>query len=104
MSGTPPIYQEHQNISQLTEQITTANQAAANQGRSLTRSVDLMVSPVPIPGMDDINTISGSTSEVVEVLNRFSDAGFAEVHCYGPAPSTIRSDAWRPIIEAVHSL
>lgn len=97
LSGTP-------NTAQVTERVALANDAYADHGRAVGRSVDLMVSPVPMPGMADMSVITGSSSEIIEALARFADAGFSEIHCYGPAPSEIKSDAWRPIIDAVHSL
>lgn len=97
LSGTP-------NPSELTERIGAADQASATQGRRLERSVDLMVSPVRMPGMDAIEFITGSTGQIIEALARFAEAGFDEVHCYGPAPSAIGDDSWRTIIDAVHSL
>ena len=97
LSGMP-------DTSQLAASIAGANRAQSDHKRSLKRSVDLMISPVPMPGMNSIDMISGNTGEIVEAIHRFSEAGFDEVHCYGPAPSTIGSDVWRPIVEAVHAL
>ena len=97
LSGIP-------DTSRLNERIAAADQASVAHQRSPRRSVDLMVSPGPTPGMENIPAITGSTAEMVEALARFSEAGFDEVHCYGPAPSVLGTDAWRPIIEAVHAM
>ena len=97
LSGTP-------NPSEAETRIALADEASVLDGRSPLRSVSLMVSPVPIPGMEDANIITGSTDEIIETLASFAKAGFDEVLCYGPAPSTIGNDAWRPIVEAAHAL
>jgi alkanesulfonate monooxygenase SsuD/methylene tetrahydromethanopterin reductase-like flavin-dependent oxidoreductase (luciferase family) len=96
LSGTP-------DPSQLAERISVADTASAAHERSVQRSVDLMVSPVPLPGMSDVGIITGSAGEIVKALARFVEAGFNEVHCYGPAPSEIGDATWRTIVDAVHT-
>jgi alkanesulfonate monooxygenase SsuD/methylene tetrahydromethanopterin reductase-like flavin-dependent oxidoreductase (luciferase family) len=97
LSGTP-------NASQVAERVAVADRASSDHGRAVERSVDLMVSPVPMREMDDIPIITGSSSEIIEALASFAEAGFSEVHCYGPAPSEIDGDQWLPIVDGVHAL
>ena len=96
LSGTP-------NPSQLADRIAAADTAAATHGRAVKRSVDLMLSPVPTPGMDDVPIITGSTGEIIESLATFAEAGFDEVHCYGPSPAEVGGNSWQTIVEAVHT-
>ncbi|MEN8041437.1 MAG: LLM class flavin-dependent oxidoreductase [Actinomycetota bacterium] len=97
LSGTPVP-------SVLADRISAADAAQTEHHRQVRRSVDLMVSPAPMPGMEHVPTISGTPDDIVESLTSFHDAGFDEIHCYGPPPSVVGEVLWRPIIDGVHDL
>ncbi|MEN8240101.1 MAG: LLM class flavin-dependent oxidoreductase [Actinomycetota bacterium] len=97
LSGTP-------DASMLADRITSADAAAMSSGREIARSVDLLVSPVPMPVMPEVPVITGSPGEMIEALGRFAEAGFDAVNCYGPSPAEVGATAWQQIVDAVHAL
>ncbi|HZD21914.1 MAG TPA: LLM class flavin-dependent oxidoreductase [Acidimicrobiia bacterium] len=90
----------------LAERVALADKAAAQYQRSVRRSIDLMVSPVPAwghPHIPALPAITGSPEQIAESLLAFADIGFDEVHCYGPAPYQAGSAAWLRIIDLLHA-
>lgn len=89
----------------LMDRTALADAAEERHQRHIPRSLDVMVSfdtsdrDTRIPMLP---AVTGDPGDVAEQLLAFSELGFDEVHCYGPAPSQAGEEDWIKVVDILH--
>ncbi len=89
----------------LRDRVALADAAEKRHRRNLQRSLDVMVSfdnSTRDEALPAFPAITGDPQEIAEQLLAFTELGFDEVHCYGPAPSQHGGEGWKTVVETLH--